>query len=126
MQTPLKISFQGSNPSEALRQMIVEQFDTLERFNGRLTACHVIVKVPDNHHRTGGQYEVSIHLTMPGNIDVDVDHTPTLDERFADPLFAVSDAFRRARRKMQDRVRRLRGEVKTLHERVERDLEKPD
>jgi ribosome-associated translation inhibitor RaiA len=124
MQTPLRISFQGSAPSDALRQMVVEQVDTLERFHGRLTSCHVVVKVPDNHHRTGGHYEVSIHLAMPGNIDVNIDHTPTLDERFGDPLFAVSDTFRRARRQIRDRVRRLRGDVKKLHERIERTLDK--
>jgi hypothetical protein len=126
MQTPLRISFQGSTPSDALRQMVVEQADGLQRFHDRLTSCHVIVKVPDAHHRSGGHYEVSIHLTLPGNIEVNIDHTPTPDERFADPLFAVSDAFRRARRQIQDHVRRQRGDVKKLHGRVERTLDKPE
>ena len=109
MQTPLRLSFQGSTPSDALRQMVVEQADGLQRFHDRLTSCHVIVKVPDAHHRSGGHYEVSIHLTLPGNNEVNIDHTPTPDARFADPLFAVSDAFRRARRQIQDRVRRQRA-----------------
>lgn len=126
MQTPLRISFQGSPPSDALRQMVVEHAEALERFHGRLTACHVVVKVPDRHHRSGGHYEVSIHVSMPGNIEVNIDHTPTPDERFGDPLFAVSDAFRRARRQLQDRLRRLRGDVKKLHGRVERTLDNPE
>jgi ribosome-associated translation inhibitor RaiA len=126
MQTPLRISFQGSTPSDPLRQMVVEQADGLQRFHDRLTSCHVIVKVPDEHHRSGGHYEVSIHLTLPGNIEVNIDHTPTPDERFADPLFAVSDAFRRARRQIQDRVRRQRGDVKKLHGRIERTLDEPE
>lgn len=126
MRTPLRISFQGSAPSDALRQMVVEHADALERFHDRLTSCHVVVKVPERHHRSGGHYEVSIHLTMPGNIEVDIDHTPTPDERFGDPLFAISDAFRRARRQIQDRIRRLRGDVKTLHGRIERTLDKPE
>ena len=63
---------------------------------------------------------------MPGNIEVNIDHTPTPDERFGDPLFAVSDAFRRARRQLQDRLRRLRGDVKKLHGRVERTLDNPE
>ena len=126
MQTPLRISFQGSTPSDAVRQMVVEHADGLQRFHGRLTSCHVVVKVPDAHHRSGGHYEVSIHLTLPGNIEVNIDHTPTPDECFADPLFAVSDAFRRARRQIQDRVRRQRGDVKKLHGRVERTLDEPE
>jgi ribosome-associated translation inhibitor RaiA len=126
MQTPLRLSFQGSTPSDALRQMVVEQADGLQRFHDRLTSCHVIVKVPDAHHRSGGHYEVSIHLTLPGNNEVNIDHTPTPDARFADPLFAVSDAFRRARRQIQDRVRRQRGDVKKLHGRIERTLDEPE
>ncbi|MFI4998835.1 MAG: HPF/RaiA family ribosome-associated protein [Reyranellales bacterium] len=126
MHSPLRITFQGSEPSAALRQTITEHVATLERFHGRLTSCHVIFKTPDHHHRTGGLFEVSIHLVMPGNITVDIDQTPRLDERFADPLFAVADTFRRARRKIQDRARRQRGDVKTLHERAERSLDKPE
>jgi hypothetical protein len=106
--------------------MVAEQADGLQRFHDRLTSCHVIVKVPDTHHRSGGHYEVSIHLTLPGNIEVNIDHTPTPDERFADPLFAVTDAFRRARRQIQDRVRRQRGDVKKLHKRIERTLDEPE
>jgi ribosome-associated translation inhibitor RaiA len=126
MQTPLRISFQGSTPSDALRQMVVEHAGALERFHDRLTSCHVVVKVPDRHHRSGGHYEVSIHLTLPGNIEVDIAHTPTPDARFGDSLFAVSDAFRRARRQIQDHVRRQRGDVKALHGRIERTLDEPE
>jgi hypothetical protein len=126
METPVRISFQGSTPSEALSDLISEQVEGLERYHGRLTACQVIVKVPDRHHRTGGLYSVNIHLVLPGNIDVNVDHTPQDDERFADPIFAVNDAFRRARRLIKERARKRRGEVKTLHERVERVINRPD
>ena len=126
VQTPLGISFQGSTPSDALRQMVVEHAGALERFHGRLTSCQVVVKVPDRHHRSGGHYEVSIRLTLPGNIEVNVDNTPTPDERFGDPLFAISDAFHRARRQIQDHVRRQRGDVKTLHGRIERALDEPE
>lgn len=113
MRTPLRVSFQGTTPSSALRGKVVEYVEALEKFHGRLTACHVVVKAPDNRHRTGGLFEVGIHLVLPGNIEVNIDRTPPLDERFADPLFAVSDAFRRGRRQIQDRLRRQRGDVKT-------------
>jgi hypothetical protein len=113
MRTPLRVTFQGTTPSGALRHMIEEQVDHLEQFFGRLTACHVVFKLPDGNHRTGGLYEVTVHLKMPGGTTVDVDRTPSLDERFADPLFALSDTFRRARRRLQDRARLLRHEVKT-------------
>ena len=97
METPLKISFQGGDTSDALRTTISENVGALERIYGRMTACHVVFKLPDGNHRTGGPYEVTVHIKMPGGTTVDVDRTPGLDERFADPQFAVSDAFRRAR-----------------------------
>jgi len=121
MRTPLRITFQNTTPSPALRRMISEQVDHLEQFFGRLTACHVVFKVPDGNHRTGGSpYEVTVHLTMPGGVSVDVDRTPGLDERFADPMFAISDSFRRARRRLQDRARVLRKDIKTHRSRESR------
>jgi ribosome-associated translation inhibitor RaiA len=126
MQTALKISFKGSEPSEALRQSIEEHVAVLERYHGRLTSCQVVVKAPGHHHRSGKHFEVDIHLVLPGNITINVDQFPDQDARFGDPRFAVSDAFRRAQRQIEDRVRRQRGDVKNLHERVERTLDRPE
>jgi ribosome-associated translation inhibitor RaiA len=126
MQTPLRITFQNTPSSDAIHQMITEQFDHLEQFFGRLTACEVHFKVPDGNHRTGGLYEVTLLLKMPGGHALDVGRTPGLDERHADPQFAVSDAFRRARRRLQDRAKVMRHEVKALHKRIDRTLDQPD
>ena len=120
MRTPLRVTFQGTTPSGAMRRVIEEQVDHLEQFFGRLTACHVVFKLPDGNHRTGGLYEVTVLLKMPGGVTVDVDRTPGLDQRFADPLFALSDTFRRARRRLQDRARLMRHEVKTHRLRLPR------
>jgi hypothetical protein len=65
-------------------------------------------------------------LILYGIYLVDIDRTPGLDERYADPLFAVSDAFRRARRRHQDRAKVMRHEVKALHKRIDRTLDQPD
>lgn len=125
METPVRISFQGSTPSEALSNLISEHLETLERLHGRLTSCQVVVQVPDRHHRTSNLYSINIHLVLPGNIDINVDHTPQADSRFSDPVFAVNDAFRRAKRLIKEKARKQRGEVKNLHERVERTLDRP-
>ena len=125
MKTQLKISFQGSDPSEALSRMIGEHVEALEHVHGRLTACHIVIRVPDKHHRTGGLYSANIHLTLPGGIDINVDHTPQADDRFANPQFAVTDAFRRAKRLIKEHVHKQRGAVKTLRERIDRTLDRP-
>ena len=122
MQTPLKINFQGGEASDALSGLIREHVDGLEKLYGRLTSCQVMVQVPDR----GGPFSVHVHIALPGGGDVNIDHTPSADERFHDPRFAVNDAFRRAKRQVQNYARKRRGDVKNLHERVERTLERPE
>ena len=113
MQSPVKVDFQGMKPREALRAVIVEHVAGLEDRFGRITSCRVVVKAPSEHHRSGGLYEINIRLALPDGKEVDVGRTARLDQRHADVHFALNDAFKRARRQLQDQVRRLQGHVKT-------------
>jgi cold shock CspA family protein/ribosome-associated translation inhibitor RaiA len=115
MQTPVKIDFHGTEPSESLERKIRAHVAALERFYGRLVACHVGVRSPGRRRRSGGLYQVDIHLVLPGGVEVVAGRTPRADERYANVLFAINDAFRRLRRQLQDAVRRLRQDVK-VHE----------
>ncbi|HKV15551.1 MAG TPA: HPF/RaiA family ribosome-associated protein [Reyranella sp.] len=126
METPLRVTFQGGETSEALDSFVREHVESLERIYGRMTACHVIVQVPDRRHRTNNLYRVNIHMVLPGNIIIDVNQRPEADDRFAIPQFAVNDAFRRAKRLLTDSAKKQRGETKTLRERVERTIDRPD
>lgn len=112
MQTLLKVDFHGTESNEALQSKIVEHVGALEHLYGRLTACHVSVEAPGHHQRKGGLFHVRIHLTLPDGQEVNIGTTPRADHRHADILFAINDAFRRARRQLQDRVREMRGQVK--------------
>jgi cold shock CspA family protein len=112
METPVHIDFQGMNPSELLRDRVLKHVAGLEQRFGRITACRVVIKAPSEHHRTGGLYEINIRLSLPQGREVDVGRTATADERHADPDFAINDAFKRARRRLQDQSRRLNGQVK--------------
>jgi cold shock CspA family protein len=113
METAAEIDFLGMEPEPRPRQLVHEELDMLERRFGRITAARVVVKSPSEHHRSGGLYEVNIHLLLPGGRAVEVARTATEDERHADIHFAIHDAFRRARRRLQDNVRRMRGKVKS-------------
>ena len=113
MQTPLKIDFHGAEPSAALEDKITEFMDALEHIYGRMTACHVGIEAPGHHQHKGGLFHVRIHLTLPDGREINVGTTPTKDKRHADVLFAVTDAFRRARRQLQDRVRKMQGQIKS-------------
>jgi ribosome-associated translation inhibitor RaiA len=108
METPAKIDFQGATLNEHVQQSVVAHIAQLEKRFGRITACRVAVAAPSAHHRTGGQFEVAVHLTLPDGREVNIDRTATQDERFADAAFAVNDAFKRARRRLEDEVHRMR------------------
>jgi cold shock CspA family protein/ribosome-associated translation inhibitor RaiA len=107
MQVPVQIDFRGEELSPRLRQHIEDKVAALESRFGRITAGRVVLKSPSGHHRSGGLYEVGVHLTLPEGRLVNVERTPTPDERFGDPLFAIDDAFKRARRQLQDEVGRM-------------------
>jgi hypothetical protein len=113
MQSPVQIDFQGMKPHEALRAVIAEYVAGLEDRFGRITACRVVVKAPSEHRRIGGLYEIHIRLALPDGKEVDIGRTPRLNERHAHVHFALNDAFNRARRQLQDQVRRMQGHVKT-------------
>jgi cold shock CspA family protein/ribosome-associated translation inhibitor RaiA len=112
MQTPVEIDFQGLAPDSSIRANIAQHVAELEQRFGRVTACRVVLKGPGGHHRSGGLYEVNIRLALPDGRDVNVGRTAQADERHSDLTFAVNDAFKRARRRLQDHARRLQGQVK--------------
>src|SRR6516225_863440 len=70
MQTPVEIDFQGMHGTPDVRASIAKHVAQLERRYGRVTACRVVLKGPSGHHRTGGLYEVNIHLTLPNGREV--------------------------------------------------------
>jgi cold shock CspA family protein len=112
METPLEINFQGMAATDDLRDAIaihVRQFE--ERF-GRITAGRVAIKAPSGHHHSGGLFEIKIHLALPDGREVNIGHLRQDDERYADLHFAINHTFKRARRQLQDKVRRLEGRVK--------------
>jgi len=113
MQVLAQIDFQGMQPQQALREVIMRNVAELESRFGRITSCRVVVKAPSERHRTGGLYAVNVRLALPSGKEVNIGRTPQQDERYADVHFALADAFKRARRQLQDQVRRLQGQVKT-------------
>jgi cold shock CspA family protein len=112
MQVLAHIDFQGMEPSVQLRQRAEEWIGKLETRFGRITSCRVAIKAPGEHHKTSGLYEVMIDLALPDGRNVTAARTPAADERFQNARFAVDEAFKRTRRRLQDQARRLRGEVK--------------
>jgi len=113
MQTPLEIEFQDMAASPAVQEQVADLVEKLETRYGRITAGRIIVKGPGNRHQTGGLYEINIRLALPDGREVNVGRTPKADERHSDLAFAINDAFKRARRRLQDNARLMEGRVKS-------------
>lgn len=113
MQVPAQIDFQGMEPSAELRRRAEELIGKLESRCGRITSCRVAIKAPGEHHRTSGLYEVNVEMALPDGRSVTAARTPPADERYRDVRFALDEAFKRARRRLQDQERRMEGQVKS-------------
>jgi cold shock CspA family protein/ribosome-associated translation inhibitor RaiA len=113
MQTPVEIDFQGLKGTEQLRACVMKNVAVLEQRFGRITACRVVIKAPSERHRSGGACEITIRLSLPQGREVDIGRSEKADDRHADAIVALNDAFKRARRRLQDHARRMRGHVKS-------------
>src|SRR3974390_511670 len=111
METPVEIDFQGMPAQPSIRDAIAKHIDELERRFGRIPAGRVVLKAPGTHHHIG-IYQINIRWALPDGHDVNVGRTPKEDERQSDLKFAINDAFKHARRQLQDEVRRMQGQVK--------------
>jgi len=112
MEVPLEIVFEGMDPSDAVRGRIEEEMAKLDRFHGRITSCRVVVEAPRHHKAKGGLFSVRVHMTLPGHVNIEAQRNPPKDQAHEDAYIAIRDAFKAARRQLQDRTRKQKGKVK--------------
>jgi hypothetical protein len=107
----LPVSFSGMERDERLERMCMRELAKLARYAPRLVGCRVVVARANHRHARGERYEVRIRATAP-RILVAVTRTPTAHGAAEAVDLAVREAFDRARRRLQDALRKLRGDVK--------------
>jgi len=108
----MQITFHGLDPSPAVEALCRECVDKLEKVYPRLIRCLVTVELPHTQHRKGNQFHVRVELSVPGQ-DIVVSQDPGRDEKHEDAYLTIRDAFRAARRQLEDHARKMRGETKT-------------
>ena len=126
---PIQISFRNMAPSEAVEARVREEVSKLETFYKGIVRCRVVIELPHKHQQKGYPYHVRIDLTVPG-ADLVVKREPNLysglrhvesekksksyEVRAAhkDVFVVIRDAFKEARRQLQDYSRRMRGQTK--------------
>jgi cold shock CspA family protein len=112
MKLPLQITFRDFPLSDALEADIREKAARLDQFYDRITSCRVVVEAPHGHHHQGNLFHIRIDLTVPGG-ELVIKRGPKDHQAHEDAYVAVRDAFKSARRKLQDFAREQRGKVKT-------------
>jgi ribosome-associated translation inhibitor RaiA len=115
MQIPVQVTFRDLPVDDLMEAECLREAAKLERYYDRITSCRVVVAQPHRNHRTGNQFDVRIDLTVPG-AEIVINREPPQNHRDEEWQVAVHEAFDRARRRLEDHVHKMRGEVKN-HER---------
>lgn len=108
MQTEPVVCFDDLPDDEDVRAAALGQIARLESLSARITGCKVVISQPHRHHRDGRLVSVRVEVIVPGG-EVVVSRDHHLDHAHEDVRVALRDAFRAARRRLEDHVRRRRG-----------------
>ncbi len=111
MELPIQITFRHMDSSQTIEGKIREYAAKLDRFHDHIMSCRVVIEAPHKHHHKGNLYHVRVDVTVPGD-EIVVSREPDLHHAHEDPYVALRDAFDAVRRRLEDHVRRRRGEVK--------------
>jgi hypothetical protein len=118
MQVPVHVVLKGVAQPAAVREEVIKAATGLERFHDRVTACRVSVTNPDTRHRTGNLLDVHVVLSVPGRADIVISRRAEDQPEREHVSVSLRKAFSQARRRLQDTVREMRGDVKTSRART--------
>jgi len=111
MQLPLEIVFHNTDRSAAVEDAVRERAAKLEQFADNLTSCRVTIEAPHKNHQQGNLFTVRVDLRFPGGEAI-ANRSPSANHAHENVYVALRDAFKAARRQLQDRQRIRRGDVK--------------
>ena len=106
-----QITYRDVHLSPALDRSIRASVKRLDRYHPAILGCRIAVESPHRHQRKGRRYRVRIDLTVPGK-ELAVGRHSQMSPAHEDLSVALRDAFRAARRELQDHARTRRGDVK--------------
>jgi len=103
MAFPVDIRFRDMDPSPALEQFARRWAAKLGRIYDRIGSCEVVIERPHQSHHRGQDIHVRVSLDVPGP-DIVVSRNHELEGAHEDAYVAVRDAFRAARRQLDQQV----------------------
>ncbi len=109
MQVPLQVAFDGVQHSDAVEARIREEVEKLEQFNGKIVSARVVVTKPQRRHHKGDTFQIRVYLVVPDTPDIAVTRDPAADGAHEDVYVTIRDAFKTARRQLQDAAAKRAG-----------------
>jgi len=109
MEVPLQIAFDGIQHSDAVEARIKEEVEKLEQLSARILSVRVVVARPQHRHHKGDIFHVRVHLVVPDSPDIVVSREPAADGAHEDVYVTIRDAFKAARRQLQDTADKRSG-----------------
>lgn len=104
---PYDISFKDTDSSPAIRYQIEQYLAKLSQLHDRITDCRVTVQIP--HKRSGNRFfHINISLDLPGK-RLAVSREPEVRDEHTDIHTAISCAFHKLTRQLEDFRRTQRG-----------------
>jgi len=111
MKIPLQINFHHLEPSPAVEAAVRKHAKKLELFRDDIVSCRVTIESPHKHKQKGRLYHIVVDVRTEGD-EVAVSRMPDDVHAHEDVYVAIRDAFKAARRQLQDRLKIQRGHVK--------------
>ena len=113
MKIPLQITARNFDLTETIEDAIREKAQKLDLFYDQIMRCRVLVEAPHRRHHKGVLFNTRIDITVPGG-EIVIKREP-----HEDLYVSIGDAFRAARRQVEDYDRERRRKVK-YHEEMPR------
>ncbi|HEU0202041.1 MAG TPA: HPF/RaiA family ribosome-associated protein [Burkholderiaceae bacterium] len=107
MKLPLQIAFREMPKSDAVEADIQRHAAKLDEFCDHIMSCRVTVEAPARHKHQGRLYSVHIDLKAPSE-----EIASTRHHEHEDVYVAIRDAFDAVKRRLEDYVRKQRGQTK--------------
>lgn len=106
------VTFRDFDSSDAVRDAIQSRVERLETMKARVMTCDVVVSLPHKHPHKAANFHVEIKAHIPGDTIV-INREPEKDDSHTDIYIAINDAFDALERKLDSKLERQRGHVKT-------------
>ena len=107
MQITPEVAFRNVSQTPAMQRAIQDGIAELEKVEGHITSCRVMVELGHRRDRSGNPYHVRVDVTIPGTEIVVTGPPPPGGEDHA--VVAIADAFKTARSRLLEYARKRRA-----------------